>query len=69
MRADAMLDKGDLDGQAVWLKAPGTVREPQDTERAPGCIEGLLGPILPRILPNFYPRSVSRPVITSARYS
>ena len=25
MRVDAMLDKGDLDGQAVWLKTPGTM--------------------------------------------
>ena len=32
MRADAMLEKGDLDGQAVWLRVLRTVKELQETE-------------------------------------
>ena len=31
-RADAMLDKGDLDGKAVWLRVLKAVRELQDRE-------------------------------------
>ncbi len=30
MRADAMLDKGDLDGKAVWLRVLKAVTELQD---------------------------------------
>jgi hypothetical protein len=30
MRADQMLDKGDVDGKAVWLRVLGAVRELQD---------------------------------------
>ena len=32
MRADEMLEKGDLDGQAVWLRVLRTVKELQETE-------------------------------------
>ncbi len=31
MRADAMLDKGDLDGKAVWLRILDAVKELQST--------------------------------------
>ena len=34
MRADQMLDKGDFDGKAVWLRVLGAVRELQDTQPA-----------------------------------
>ncbi len=33
-RADAMLDKGDLDGKTVWLRVLRAVRELQDREPA-----------------------------------
>ncbi len=32
MRADAMLEKGDLDGYAVWKRILRAVEEPQGTE-------------------------------------
>ncbi len=32
MRADAMLDKGDLDGQAVWKRIVRAIEELQDSE-------------------------------------
>ncbi len=36
MRADAMLDKGDLDGYAVWRRILGTVEELLSKERLAG---------------------------------
>ncbi len=36
MRADAMLDKGDLDGYAVWRRIVRAVEELQGTEPKPG---------------------------------
>ena len=33
MRADAMLDKGDLDGCVVWKRIVGAVKEIQRSER------------------------------------
>ncbi len=36
MRADAMLEKGDLDGYAVWRRILGAVEELRRTERGPG---------------------------------
>ncbi len=36
MRADAMLDKGDLDGYAVWKRILRSVGELQGTGREPG---------------------------------
>ena len=36
MRADAMLDKGDLDGAAVWRRILGAVEEIQRVEPRPG---------------------------------
>ncbi len=36
MRADAMLDKGDLDGCAVWRRILGAVEELQGTVPKPG---------------------------------
>ncbi len=36
MRADAMLDKGDLDGCAVWKRILRAVEELQGTEPGPG---------------------------------
>ncbi len=36
MRADAMLDKGDLDGYAVWKRILRAVEELQGTEPKPG---------------------------------
>ena len=36
MRADAMLDKGDLDGVAVWKRILRAVEELQGTEPGPG---------------------------------
>ncbi len=36
MRADAMLDKGDLDGYAVWKRILRAVGELQGTEPKPG---------------------------------
>jgi hypothetical protein len=37
MRADAMLDKGDLDGYAVWKRILRAVRELQGTEPKQGA--------------------------------
>ncbi len=37
MRADAMLDKGDLEGYAVWRRILRAVEELQGTEPAPGA--------------------------------
>ncbi len=34
MRADAMLDKGDLDGQAVWKRVVRAIEELQNREPA-----------------------------------
>ena len=36
MRADAMLDKGDRDGYAVWKRILGAVEELQGTAPKPG---------------------------------
>ena len=36
MRADAMMDKGDLDGCAVWKRIVRAVEEIQRAEPAPG---------------------------------
>jgi len=36
MRADAMLEKGDLDGYAVWKRILRAVEELQGTEPEPG---------------------------------
>ncbi len=36
MRADAMLDKGDLDGAATWKRILKAVEELQGTEPKPG---------------------------------
>ncbi len=36
MRADAMLEKGDLDGYAVWKRVLRAVEELQGTEPKPG---------------------------------
>ena len=36
MHADAMLDKGDLDGQAVWLRIVTAVNELLDTRPSEG---------------------------------
>ncbi len=36
MRADAMLDKGDLDGYAVWKRILRAVKELQGTAPKPG---------------------------------
>ncbi len=36
MRADAMLEKGDLDGCAVWKRVLRAVEELQGTEPGPG---------------------------------
>ncbi len=36
MRADAMLDKGDLDGYAVWKRILRVVEELQGAEPGPG---------------------------------
>ncbi len=36
MRADAMLDKGDLDGVAVWRRIIKAVEELQGTDPKPG---------------------------------
>ena len=36
MRADAMLEKGDLDGYAVWRRILRAVEELQGTEPGPG---------------------------------
>ena len=43
MRADAMLESGDLDGYAVWRRIGKAVEEIQRTERKPGSF--LLGAI------------------------
>ena len=37
MRADAMLDKGDLDGYAVWKRILRAVEELQRVEPGPGA--------------------------------
>jgi len=37
MRADAMLEKGDLDGYAVWKRVLRAVEELQGTELGPGA--------------------------------
>ncbi len=37
MRADAMLEKGDLDGCAVWRRILRAVEELQRTDPAPGA--------------------------------
>ncbi len=37
MRADAMLEKGDLEGQAVWKRIVKAVEEIQRTERREVC--------------------------------
>ena len=37
MRADAMLDKGDLDGVSVWKRILRAVEVLQRTERGPGA--------------------------------
>ena len=37
MRADAMLEKGDLDGQAVWLRVLAAVNELLDTRPGNGA--------------------------------
>ena len=37
MHADAMLDKGDLDGQAVWLRILAAVKELLDTQPGDGA--------------------------------
>ena len=37
MRADAMLEKGDLDGYAVWKRILRAVEELQGTEPGPGA--------------------------------
>ena len=37
MRADAMLEKGDLDGFAVWRRIVRAVEELQGTEPGPGA--------------------------------
>ena len=36
MRADAMLEKGDVDGYAVWKRVVKAVEELQKTEPGPG---------------------------------
>ncbi len=36
MKADAMLDKGDLDGAAVWRRIVAAVNELQRAELEPG---------------------------------
>ena len=36
MKADAMLDKGDLDGAAVWRRIVAAVNEMQRSEAGPG---------------------------------
>ena len=36
MRADAMLEKGDLEGCAVWKRVLRAVEEPLSKERPPG---------------------------------
>jgi hypothetical protein len=36
MRADAMLEKGDLDGYATWKRILGAVKELQGTKSGPG---------------------------------
>ena len=43
MRADSMLEKGDLDGYAVWKRIVKAVEEIHRTERKPGSF--LLGAI------------------------
>ncbi len=37
MKADAMLEKGDLDGQAVWLRILRATKELLSKERPPGA--------------------------------
>ena len=37
MRADAMLEKGDVDGYAVWRRVLRAVEELQGTDPAPGA--------------------------------
>ncbi len=37
MRADAMLEKGDLEGYAVWKRILRAVGELQETDPAPGA--------------------------------
>jgi hypothetical protein len=37
MRADAMLEAGDLDGYAVWKRVLRAVEELQETKPAPGA--------------------------------
>ena len=37
MRADAMLDKGDLDGYAAWKRILGAVEELQRAKPGPGA--------------------------------
>ena len=37
MRADAMLEKGDLDGYAIWKRVLRAVEELQETKPAPGA--------------------------------
>ncbi len=36
MRADAMLEKGNMDGKRVWLRIIAAIEEMQRTERLPG---------------------------------
>ena len=36
MKADAMLDKGDLDGAAVWRRIVAAINEMQRVEPKPG---------------------------------
>ena len=36
LRADAMLDKGDLDGQRVWLRILAAINELMDTQPGHG---------------------------------
>ena len=38
MRADAMLERGDLDGYAVWRRIVKAVEELHRTERKPGDV-------------------------------
>ncbi len=36
MQADAMLEKGNMDGKRVWLRIIAAIEEMQRTERLPG---------------------------------
>ncbi len=60
MRADAMLDKGDLDGYAVWKRILRAVEELLSKERPAGGVSNRNGAMngVPSVRVLFYPRWV-----------